>query len=212
MSLSELRREYTLAGLNEADIDHNPFKQFGKWFEQALSASVDEPNAMTLATATPDGKPSARIVLLKDFDEHGFVFYANYESRKGQELAENPHAALVFYWIELERQVCISGRASRVTRQESESYFHSRPEGNQLGAWASHQSQVIEGREVLENRLNQVMKEYAGETIPVPPYWGGYRLAPDSIEFWQGRPDRLHDRIRYRLRPDKSWLIERLSP
>jgi pyridoxamine 5'-phosphate oxidase len=199
------------SGLGEASLDPNPFQQFSRWFQQALDAALPEPNAMTLATATREGKASARIVLLKSFDERGFVFYTNYESRKGRELAENPYAALVFHWIELERQVCAAGQVSRVSREESENYFRSRPVGSQLGAWASRQSQVISGREILEDRLTQLEKDYQNKLIPLPPDWGGLRLAPEMIEFWQGRPNRLHDRLRYRLQ-DQQWLIERLSP
>jgi len=212
MSLSDLRRGYALAGLKESDLDPSPFKQFDKWFQQALAAGLPEPNAMTLATATPDGKPSARVVLLKGFNEHGFVFFTNYESQKGRELSANPHAALVCYWIELERQVRISGRVSRVSAEESEDYFRSRPVGSQLGAWVSRQSQVVSGREILEDKLEELTQEYQSKPIPLPPYWGGYRVAPDTLEFWQGRPNRLHDRLRYTCQPDDQWLIERLSP
>ena len=212
MSLSDLRREYALAGLKESDLDPSPFKQFDKWFQQALAAGLPEPNAMTLATATPDGKPSARVVLLKGFNEHGFVFFTNYESQKGRELSANPHAALVCYWIELERQVRISGRVSRVSAEESEDYFRSRPVGSQLGAWVSRQSQVVSGREILEDKLEELTQEYQSKPIPLPPYWGGYRVAPDTIEFWQGRPNRLHDRLRYTRQSGDQWLIERLSP
>jgi pyridoxamine 5'-phosphate oxidase len=212
MSLSDLRREYTLAGLKESDADSNPFTQFDKWFQQALAAGLPEPNAMTLATATLDGKPSARVVLLKGFDEHGFVFFTNYESQKGRELLANPQAALVCYWIELERQVRISGRVNRVSAQESEEYFQSRPLGSQLGAWASQQSEVVGGRKTLEERLEQLTREYQTKPVPLPPYWGGYRVAPEAIEFWQGRPNRLHDRLRYTLQSNGQWLIERLSP
>jgi pyridoxamine 5'-phosphate oxidase len=211
MSLSDLRKDYVSSGLSEASLDPNPFQQFSRWFQQALDAALPEPNAMTLATATREGKASARIVLLKIFDEQGFVFYTNYESQKGKELAENPYAALVFHWIELERQVCAAGRVSRVSREESESYFHSRPVGSQLGAWASRQSQVISGREILEDRLKQLEKDYRDKLIPLPSDWGGFRLAPEMIEFWQGRPNRLHDRLRYRLL-DRRWVIERLAP
>ena len=212
MSLSDLRREYGLAGLTESDVDPNPFKQFDKWFQQALAAGLPEPNAMTLATATPDGKPSARVVLLKGFDEHGFVFFTNYESQKGRELSANPLAALVCYWVELERQVRISGRVTRVSGKESEAYFHNRPLGSQLGAWASQQSEVVSGRKILEDRLQQLTQEYQEKPVPLPPYWGGYRVAPEAIEFWQGRPNRLHDRLRYAIQPGNQWLIERLSP
>ena len=212
MSLSDLRREYTLAGLKESDLASNPFKQFDKWFQQALAAGLPEPNAMTLATATLAGKPSARIVLLKGFDERGFVFFTNYESQKGRELLANPHAALVCYWIELERQVRISGHVSQVSAEESESYFNSRPLGSQLGAWVSRQSEVVGGRKILEDRLEQLTREYETKPVPLPPYWGGYRVAPDMLEFWQGRPNRLHDRLRYTLQSNSQWLIERLSP
>lgn len=212
MSLSDLRREYSLAGLKESDLDPSPFRQFDKWFQQALAAELPEPNAMTLATSTLDGKPSARVVLLKGFDTSGFVFFTNYESQKGRELSENPHAALVFYWIELERQVRLSGRVSRVSVEESEEYFRSRPAGSQLGAWVSRQSQVVSGRKSLEDKLEELTQQYQTKPVPLPPYWGGYRLAPEMIEFWQGRPNRLHDRLRYTLQPGNSWLIERLSP
>jgi pyridoxamine 5'-phosphate oxidase len=212
MSLSDLRREYTLAGLKESDLDPDPVKQFDKWFQQALDAGLPEPNAMTLATATLDGKPSARIVLLKGFDERGFVFFTNYESQKGRELSANPQAALVCYWIELERQVRINGRVSCVSVEESEEYFRSRPLGSQLGAWASRQSEVVGGRRILEDRLAALTHEYQSKPIPLPPYWGGYRVAPEAIEFWQGRPNRLHDRLRYTLQSNSQWLIERLLP
>jgi len=212
MSLSDLRREYALAGLKESDLDSNPFRQFDKWFQQALAAGLPEPNAMTLATATLDGKPSARVVLLKGFDEQGFVFFTNYESQKGRELAANPQAALVCYWTELERQVRIVGQVSRVSAEESEAYFQSRPLGSQLGAWASQQSEVVGGRKILEDRLERLTQEYQTKLVPLPPYWGGYRVAPETIEFWQGRPNRLHDRLRYTLQSGNQWLIERLSP
>jgi len=212
MSLSDLRREYTRAGVKESDLDPNPFKQFDRWFQQALAAGLPEPNAMTLATATLDGKPSARIVLLKGFDERGFVFFTNYESQKGRELATNPQAALVCYWIELERQVRVSGRVSQVSSEESETYFRSRPLGSQLGAWASQQSEVVGGRKILEDRLEQLTQEYHTKPVPLPPNWGGYRVAPETIEFWQGRANRLHDRLRYTVQSSSQWLIERLSP
>jgi pyridoxamine 5'-phosphate oxidase len=211
-SLADLRRDYTLRGLSETQVDSDPFKQFQAWFSDALGANLIEPNAMTLATATKDGKPSARTVLLKGFDERGFVFYTNYESRKGQELAENPWAALVFLWAELERQVRIEGRVEKCSALESDTYFRSRPLGSRLSATLSQQSQVISSREVLEHRLQELLVENANQEVSRPPYWGGYRLSPMSIEFWQGRPNRLHDRLRYRLLNDGSWLIERLSP
>ena len=210
-SVADLRKEYTLQGLKETDVDPNPFQQFQKWFDLALAAQLTEPNAMTLATVTGDGKPRARIVLLKGFDERGFVFYSNYKSHKGQELADNPQAALVFLWTELERQVRIQGRALKVSEQESDEYFHSRPFSSRLGAWASNQSQVV-SRQLLELRLQELKTEYENKEIPRPPHWGGFRVVPTEIEFWQGRPSRLHDRLNYRRLDDSSWLIERLSP
>lgn len=198
--------------LNEADVDANPFKQFEKWFQQAQAAVPILPNAMTLGTASREGVPSARVVLLKDFDERGFVFFTNYQSQKGRELEENPIATLSFYWAQPARQVRIAGRASRTSRSESEAYFHTRPIDSQLGAWASNQSEVIRSREVLERRMAELSKQYEGKKIPLPPYWGGYRIAPFAFEFWQNRASRLHDRIRYTLSSEGDWVIERLAP
>lgn len=197
--------------LNEKDVDPNPFTQFGTWFKQAETAVRILPNAMTLAAASMNGVPSARVVLLKDFDERGFVFYTNYDSPKGKDLDQNAVASLCFYWPELGRQVRITGTASRTSREESEVYFHTRPVDSQLGAWASNQSQVIESRAVLEARMEELVKKYEGREIPLPPYWGGYRVAPSVIEFWQSRPSRLHDRLRY-TRRERDWMIERLAP
>ena len=210
--LRRLRKEYTRAGLLETDADPNPIEQFRKWFDDALAANLHEPNAMTLATATLDGRPSARVVLLKGYDEKGFVFYTNYEGRKSWELEENPRCALVFYWSELERQVRIEGRAGRVSGEESDAYYRSRPRGSRLGAWASAQSRPVEDRGILEKRLRELEAEYEDREIPRPPFWGGYRVEPESIEFWQGRENRLHDRLLYRRLSGGGWRMERLQP
>lgn len=211
--LAALRREYKLAALDEHDLDADPLVLFARWFDAARQAGVIEPNGMTLATVSADGQPSARVVLLKDFDPAGFVFYTNYESRKGQELASNPRAALLFWWSELERQVRIEGSVEPVAAAESDAYFAARPWYSQIGAWASAQSRLIENREVLESSVLALAQRFAGQPVPRPPHWGGYRLAPLVVEFWQGRESRLHDRIRYR-RPalGAAWQIERLSP
>ena len=211
-NIANLRQDYTLQGLSETEIDSNPFAQFEEWFSQALNADILEPNAMMVATTTPEGKPSARMVLLKDFDERGFVFYTNYNSHKAQELAENPQAALVFWWAELQRQIRISGRVEKVSASESDKYFYSRPLDSRLGAWASNQSEVIESREVLEQQLEELKEKYQDRDIPRPPHWGGIRVIPTEIEFWQGRSSRLHDRLLYTKDVDDSWKIERLSP
>jgi pyridoxamine 5'-phosphate oxidase len=205
------RHEYIGEGLRRSVLNPDPIKQFQTWFSAAIEAQILDANAMTLATCV-DGKPSARVVLLKDFDKRGFVFFTNYSSDKGRHLEKNPNAALVFYWMEVERQIRIQGRVVKTSRKESAGYFHSRPAGAQLGAWASHQSQVIDGRRVLDARLEEMKQRFAEGQIPLPPHWGGYRLKPDRIEFWQGRPDRLHDRFRYTLQRDGSWSIDRLAP
>lgn len=212
ISVADIRKDYTRQGLSEADADPNPFKQFHIWFNQALQAQLPEPNAMTVATVTADGKPRARMVLLKNFDPRGFVFYTNYKSQKGQELADNPQAALVFWWAELERQVRIEGRVEKVSEQESDEYFHSRPKSSRLGAWVSNQSQIIESREVLETQLQELTAKYEHQDVPRPPHWGGFRVVPSVIEFWQGRPSRLHDRLQYVRVNQTDWVIERLSP
>ena len=210
-NIQNLRQEYRAAELAEADIDKSPFKQFEAWFKAALDAQLFEPNVMTLATADASGRPSARILLLKGFDENGFVFYTNYESKKGKDLLENPQAAIVFFWPELERQVRVEGIITKVSEEASTTYFHSRPKGSQIGAAASPQSSVITDRKPLEDRVEELKETYKDEQVPRPAHWGGYVLQPDHIEFWQGRPSRLHDRITYTLE-DGSWKINRLAP
>jgi pyridoxamine 5'-phosphate oxidase len=198
--------------LRRKDLDPNPFKQFAKWYEAAEAAHPKLPNSMTLATATRDGRPSARMVLLKGFDEDGFVFFTNYESQKGRELEENPQASLVFYWSALDRQVRIDGAVAKTSREESEEYFQTRPADSRLSAWASKQSSPVASRQVLEDEMKRLTSEYQDREIPLPDYWGGYRLTPSVIEFWQNRLGRLHDRFRYKRQSDGQWLIERLSP
>ena len=235
MSLADSRRDYRVGGLDRRDLDPDPLVQFERWFGQAsvtrsggwwrrvgialykcfqaaLGAEPIDPNAMVLATADKDGRPSARTVLLKGVDQRGFIFYTNYASRKGCELAENPRGALVFYWADLERQVCISGDVTKLPAEESERYFKSRPRGSRLAAWASNQSELVPDRAALEEKWRQMEAKYPGDDVPLPPYWGGYVLAPTRIEFWQGRPNRLHDRLRYTRQTDGSWIVERLSP
>jgi pyridoxamine 5'-phosphate oxidase len=211
MTLADLRKEYSLAGLTEKDAARDPYRQFEKWFQEAEAAKIHEPNAAVLATAARDGRPSARMVLLKAVDGRGFVFYTNYESRKGREIEANPHAAYVFPWVALERQVIVEGSVVKVPREESEAYFHSRPRASQLAAWASNQSSIIAGRGALEDSMKAVERKYSGAEAPLPPHWGGFRIVPESVEFWQGRRSRLHDRLRYR-RDGTTWILERLSP
>jgi len=210
--LQNLRQDYSAATLSEKSINVNPIKQFDIWFNEALAAEIHEPNAMTLATATADGRPSARIVLLKGFDANGFAFYTNYLSRKGKELTKNPNAAIVFFWGELERQVRIEGTIEKLSKEQSEQYFHSRPKLSQIGALASPQSQEIVGRDELEAKMSQLEGEYADKEVPKPSYWGGYILKPRLIEFWQGRRSRLHDRIVFKKIDNKSWKKVRLAP
>jgi pyridoxamine 5'-phosphate oxidase len=210
--LESLRSNYALSGLNETDLLETPFQQFQLWLEQAIAAELSEPNAMTLATLSEQGKPIARMVLLKGLDEKGFVFYTNYDSAKGKQLTETDSAALVFWWAGLERQVRVEGTVEKVSPTESDAYFQSRPKASQLGAWASPQSQAIENRDVLEKWLAQLEEKYATEKVPRPPHWGGFRVIPTAIEFWQGRPSRLHDRIRYELDEKGDWFYQRLAP
>lgn len=213
VSLADLRENYRRGELTEQDCETNPIVLFEDWFKQAQVADLKEPNAMTLATAGAYGRPSARIVLLKEVSDFGFVFYTNYGSRKGRELGANPFCALTFYWPELERQVRVEGRAKRLSRAESEGYFRSRPKGSRLGALASNQSEVLPSREPLERKLAELERRYAQtEDVPTPEDWGGYVVVPETLEFWQGRPNRLHDRLRYRKGEGETWIIERLSP
>ena len=206
------RYEHIGKGLRRSDLNPDPIKQFANWFTTAIEMGIRDVNAMSLATAGQDAKPSVRIVLLKSFDEDGFVFFTNYESEKGKQLEANPYAALGFYWIELDRQIRISGKVDKTSRKESQTYFHSRPVGSQLSAWASRQSAVLDGRRVLDARMEEMNERFADKRVPLPPHWGGYRLKPDNMEFWQGRSNRLHDRFRYTRQSDGSWLIERLAP
>ena len=236
MSLADLRREYSLTGLRRKDLAADPLALFNQWFQHAAEAKAGgsrfrafgisiykafralfghrpvDPNAMALATADKDGRPSVRMVLLKGVEARGFIFFTNYDSKKGHDLADNPNAALVFYWPDLERQICVSGVTTKLSLEESQAYFKTRPRGARIAAWASRQSQIIADREALEQRFKEMEAQYPGDTIPLPSFWGGYLLAPTRIEFWQGRPNRLHDRFGYTKQADGSWRIERLSP
>jgi pyridoxamine 5'-phosphate oxidase len=206
------RYEHAGKGLRRSDLNPDPIKQFASWFTAAIEAGIRDVNAMSLATASRDGRPSVRIVLLKTFDQDGFVFFTNYESEKGKQLEANPYAALAFYWIELDRQIRVSGMVKKTSREESQSYFHSRPVGSQLSAWASRQSEVLDGRRMLDARMAEVSERFVDKPVPLPPHWGGYRLKPERMEFWQGRGNRLHDRFRYTRQASGNWLIERLAP
>lgn len=209
--IADLRKDYRLKTLNESDVSSDAIEQFATWWNEAVASEIDEVNAMTVATATAAGKPSARIVLLKSFDSNGFVFFTNYKSHKGRELEENPYAALVFFWKELERQIRIEGAVEKIDESESDAYFNSRPAGSRIGAWASPQSEVIPNRDVLTNNAEKYIAKFK-EQIPRPKHWGGYTVKPQIIEFWQGRSNRLHDRIQYTLQNNNLWKIERLAP
>ena len=209
--LAEMRHDYALGALRKVEVDPDPIKQFQRWLQEAVAARLPEPNAMILATADRNGRPCARVMLLKECDAEGFAFFSNYQSAKGRQLAENPQAALVFLWLELERQVRVEGKVSPIAPVESEAYFRSRPRESRLGALASRQSQVVASRRILDERFQQLADCYPGDDIPMPAHWGGYRLRPELLEFWQGRQGRLHDRLRYRRR-ENDWLLERLEP
>jgi pyridoxamine 5'-phosphate oxidase len=211
-NIAAIRKEYSKEALDEKEVDPDPFVQFNKWWEQAMASTIEEANAMTLATASKEGKPSARIVLLKGFDENGFVFFTNYQSHKGNEIETNPDVCLVFFWKELERQVRINGIATKISAGESDAYFNSRPESSKIGAWASPQSKVIAAREIIEKNAAMYEGKFTGGNITRPPHWGGYIVKPSVIEFWQGRPSRLHDRVQYSLSGNNNWKIERLAP
>lgn len=210
MEIKKLRRQYKGKPLSENTVNKNPFKQFEKWFNEMLETGFIEPTAMVLSTAAKNGKPSSRVLLLKEFDETGFIFYTNYESKKGKDLKENPYASMLFYWDKLNRQVRIEGKVEKISKEESEAYFKTRPFKSRIGAWASHQSEIIENRNIIVKNFLKYLVKFK-TNVPIPDYWGGYKLIPDLFEFWQGRPNRLHDRIRYRLFKNK-WIIERLAP
>ena len=212
MDLSELRKNYTKAGLSEEDLNKDPFKQFEFWFNQVVETEVNEPNAMCIATASKDLHVTVRTVLLKMFDEKGFVFFTNYNSVKSKQIEENPNVSAVFPWLDLERQVIVTGRAEKVSSMDSLKYFSTRPRGSQLGAWISQQSSVITSRKLLEMKFEEIKRKFTDKEIPLPDFWGGYRIVPKTIEFWQGRPNRLHDRFKYSIQNDGSWVIERLAP
>ncbi len=211
-NIADLRKEYKLRNLDEADISDNPISLFSVWWDDAIHSQIDEVNAMTLATVKTDGTPTGRVVLLKGYDENGFVFYTNYESDKGKELVQNNKACLIFYWKELERQVRITGTVVKNSDAENDEYFNSRPEGSKIGAWSSPQSSPIKDRSVIEKNVLKFQEQFKDKPVTRPPHWGGYKVIPTSIEFWQGRPSRLHDRILYTLQADESWKIERLAP
>ncbi|MGF1541750.1 MAG: pyridoxamine 5'-phosphate oxidase [Pleurocapsa sp.] len=213
MDLGNLRNEYTLEGLTREQLADDPFEQFELWFQQACKAELPEPNAMSLATVSPTGMPSQRIVLLKYFDRQGLVFFTNYQSQKAREIAENSQVSLLFFWVALERQVRIMGQAIKISTAESLKYFTSRPRGSQIGAWCSQQSQIISSRQILEMKFEEIKRKFQDREIPLPSAWGGYRVVPQSFEFWQGRPNRLHDRFLYsRVNPESVWEIQRLAP
>lgn len=211
-SIADIRRDYILQSLNEVDVNANAIDQFSTWWNEAIKAGIDDVNAMTLATASKEGIPSARIVLLKGYDKKGFVFFTNYQSQKGKDLANNPHGALLFFWKELERQIRLDGIVMKISAEESDTYFQSRPAASRIGAWASAQSSVISDRKVIENNFLMYEEKFGIDNIPRPEHWGGYVLKPRLLEFWQGRSNRLHDRIQYELQLDGDWKIERLAP